>query len=153
MKRFWDKVDIKGEDDCWYWLGGKGSKYCEYGMFWNSEKGRMEGAHRVAYRLTYGEFDNSYLVCHRCNHPGCCNPNHLYLGDKGSNATDCKGNIGRNSRWSKEELLLIRKLHSEGKKQVEIGNMFKVNQSTISDILRDPDYPYIGMNRYELTHT
>ena len=152
MKRFWAKVDIRDKDDCWEWKAGKGGKYSEYGMFWNSSLGRMENAHRMSYRLTYGEILSTDIICHKCDNPGCVNPNHLYLGDKCSNAADCKGNIGRISRWYEGELWLIRRIYSRGIKQHIISRMFKVNQSTISDILKDLNYPYKGMNRYALNH-
>lgn len=147
MKRFWSKVDIKNDDECWEWKAAKYGKYAGYGYFWLDD--RMQRAHRVAYKLTYGDFDESKLICHKCDNPGCCNPKHLYIGDKGTNATDCKGKIGRLPRWYEGELWLIRHLHNKGIIQKDIGRMFRVNQSTISDILNDSNYPSKTINRYE----
>lgn len=44
--------------------------------------------HREVYRLTFGEFDPSLLVCHTCDNPPCCNPMHLFLGTDKTNAED-----------------------------------------------------------------
>lgn len=151
MKRFWNKVEIKSEDECWPWKAGRANKLDtkdgNYGMFWNKNKSRMENAHRVAYRLTYGEFDENKLVCHRCDNPPCCNPKHLYLGDKGTNAADCVGLTGRQSRWHECDLILIRLMHLKGFTQRVIADLYKVNQSTISDILKDREYPSVETKR------
>ncbi len=147
MKRFWDKVDIKGKDECWEWKAGKSRSY---GMFLNKETGKVETAHRFSYRLTYGKIEKGKLICHKCDNRGCVNPNHLYQGDKGTNAADCKGRTGRVSRWYKGELWLIRHLHSKEIAQGAIAKMFKVSSTIISRIVKDPNYSYKGMNRYQL---
>ena len=46
------------------------------------------GAHRAAYEATYGKFDNSLFVLHRCDIPSCVNPDHLFLGTSADNHRD-----------------------------------------------------------------
>ena len=75
IKRFWTKVDKKGEDDCWPWLGthNKGG----YGLFW-PERRTTKGAHVYSYELHKGagvEYPND--VHHTCVNPDCVNPKHL----------------------------------------------------------------------------
>jgi hypothetical protein len=71
-ERFWSKVDQGAPDECWPWtacriLNG-------YGHFrWG---GKMTGAHRVAYELTYGS-PGVLEVDHTCHNRSCCNPAHL----------------------------------------------------------------------------
>jgi hypothetical protein len=48
-ERFWEKVDIEGEDDCWEWTRYKQSR--GYGEFWLSEEKPHKLAHRQAYEL------------------------------------------------------------------------------------------------------
>jgi hypothetical protein len=49
-QRFWEKVDIRGVDECWNWLAGKFDD--GYGEFRLND--HMRRAHRVAWFLTYG---------------------------------------------------------------------------------------------------
>ena len=74
--RFWSKVHID-EHGCWEWQAGRHRQ--GYGEIYVD--GKMMLAHRVAYWSTYGllgfgewpEWD----VCHICDNPPCCRPDHL----------------------------------------------------------------------------
>ncbi len=81
--RFWEKVIVKSDDECWPWkaFANKG-----YGRF--KLDGSQKQAHRVAYLLTFGAFDKSLLVCHKCDNGLCCNPDHLFLGTPSDNNRD-----------------------------------------------------------------
>lgn len=67
-------------DGCWEWQGRRSEK--GYGQF--KAKG---GAHRHAWRLTYGE-PGAMFVCHRCDNPPCVRPDHLFLGTALDNNRD-----------------------------------------------------------------
>lgn len=51
-KRFWNKVQIGQEAECWDWKAARQSK--GYGSF-GIARGRTALAHRVAYRLEKGD--------------------------------------------------------------------------------------------------
>ena len=77
-------VAVGSPDECWPWMnctdeGG-------YGMFKLGGAVRT-AAHRLAYALDRGEPGKAH-VCHHCDNPGCCNPNHLFLGTAKTNAQD-----------------------------------------------------------------
>ena len=83
--KFWSRVDIGTTDTCWPWTRGRFPD--GYGAFWLN--GQNIGAHRVAYSLSTGIRPAPGLqVCHRCDNPTCCNPDHLFIGTAKDNFLD-----------------------------------------------------------------
>lgn len=80
--RFWSKVSIG--DGCWEWQVSCNESRGGYGQF--NTKGRVEKAHRVAYREWYGE--DADVCCHHCDNPKCVRPSHLYSGTHKTNNQD-----------------------------------------------------------------
>jgi hypothetical protein len=101
--RFWPKVQILGENDCWNWIasanprfgyGQIGCRYRELGM--EDDRRTMARSHRVAWFLRNGAIPNGLMVLHRCDNVRCCNPTHLFLGTQKDNMQDAlsKGRHG-----------------------------------------------------------
>lgn len=109
QRRFWEKVDRKGPNDCWLWTAAKFKKtdrQMGYGRFDGS--GPFTYAHRSAWILTNGPIPDGKLVMHTCDVPLCCNPAHLKLGTHEDNMRDmhAKGRymMGRRGRELVSEL-------------------------------------------------
>lgn len=82
---FWAKVDKRGPDECWPWIGyvrpSSGHGFTSY-------KSKCVHASRKAWILTHGWPGVNLSVLHRCDNCLCCNPAHMYLGTRADNMID-----------------------------------------------------------------
>lgn len=83
-ERFWQNVGIDDSDRCWLWHGSKNN--AGYGSIGFRKKSIM--AHRLSWRLHFGNIPAGQVVMHKCDNPGCVNPDHLQLGTYRDNARD-----------------------------------------------------------------
>lgn len=73
------EAKITRTPECWEWAASrlKANGYGQFSVKQPDGKWRPVVAHRVAYELYYGPIPNGLLIRHRCNNPGCVNPDHL----------------------------------------------------------------------------
>lgn len=145
--KFWSLVDRRGADECWNWMSPSAYEG-GYGSF--SYKGKSQRANRLAWQFTYGEIPGGMFVCHQCDNPPCCNPNHLFLGTTQENSKDkttkgrakgsnLKGVKNGRSKLTESEVIEIRNLHYivPGR---ELAKRFGVCYTTIKDIFAERKY-------------
>lgn len=93
---FLAQVAVGDPDECWEWQGSRSN--LGYGAVAVRGTGYgPTGAHRVAYGIANGGIPDGMYVCHSCDNPPCCNPNHLFVGTHRDNMRDMDEK-GR-SRW------------------------------------------------------
>lgn len=137
---------IEKTDSCWLWTGSKKGK--GYGSFYvgPTQKDRMV-AHRYAYQQFVGPIPEGLFVCHHCDNPACCNPEHLFVGTHSDNMKDMAAK-GRHhglptakgkkfaAKLNPEKVAEIRSLHARGASYGELSEKFGVTSQNIGCICR-----------------
>lgn len=80
-KRFWEQINIKGEDECWPWVGSTRRDNTESLAYFPSpfHAGKTQSAPRVAFWLSRG-YTGKYKVFNKPTCQAfCCNPRHLNI--------------------------------------------------------------------------
>ena len=98
-ERFSEKVDKRGDDECWEWMGS-----CHqggYGVLTSGPRHAVKRfkAHRIAWELQYGSILDGLLVRHLCRNRLCVNYMHLALGTARENRED-RQKHGEDGGWS-----------------------------------------------------
>lgn len=150
--RFWSKVDIRSDEECWNFTGAINSD--GYGKFWLNNKEIK--AHRLAWELHYDyKVPKGKIILHHCDNPSCCNHRHLYCGTHADNMNDmyAKGRgakkIYGHAKLSAKEIIMIRELkeyiidNSIKNKYTRknVAKLFKVSEKTIWAIWKSKVYP------------
>jgi hypothetical protein len=144
--RFWMYVDRGEGGECWEWEGQR--HYLQgHGRFKFDED--YYYAHRVAYRLEYGEIGGQ--INHSCENPPCVNPNHLYDGSQQENMEDASESDSFNplrgedvevSKLTESQVVEMRERYAAGETQTELAADYPVNQARVSRIVRGEAWPH-----------
>jgi hypothetical protein len=151
LLKFWAKINIKNNDDCWNWLGYLNSGYGVIGY-----EGKDYKAHRIAYMITYQieNLPSNIFCCHVCDNRKCCNPNHIFLGTSADNVHDME-NKGRSkhpngskngmAKISEENALEIRRLYATGQYNFsQLSKLYPINDWMIASIIYGKNWKNIG---------
>lgn len=103
---------------------------------------------RVAYRIWFGEFEQSLEVMHRCDNPACFNPDHLRLGTHLDNMSDMSqkgrsykggfsGETNGRAKLTWEKVETIRNLRKSGEFPTSIARQFGVSVGIVKGILNN----------------
>ena len=124
----------------------------KYPKIWDPKTEKYWLEHRLAYTKAKGPIPSKMFVCHSCDTPRCVNPNHLFLGTHQDNMTDKvlknrqykpKGIKNTNAKLTDADVLEIKKLKGT-RTQQSIADDYGVNQSIISDILRNKTWQHLN---------
>jgi hypothetical protein len=89
VERFWKRVDARGDDECWDWIGATDTS--GYGMVRvpgpRTSNKRVRSS-RFAWEIANGPIPDGLHVLHSCDNTRCCNIRHLRLGTAADNTRD-----------------------------------------------------------------
>jgi|SRR5688572_12669514 len=137
VDRFWEKVDVRGPDECWEWRAASLSG--GYGSFGYGGGGkiRARGAHRFSFAI-HNLFHSTKLIRHDCDNPPCVNPAHLREGSVADNSADMvsRGRSLHGERHHKailnDELVLsIRARFRAGESTLSISEEIGISRATV----------------------
>lgn len=142
-ENFWRRIDRQSTPrGCWPWIGFRDRKgYGKVGLGKRHFK-----AHRLAYLLAGGQIPDGILVCHKCDNPACCNPDHLFLGTNADNARDmaqkgraAKGESNAKHRLTDAQVAEIRAMSAQAKWgwTRAVAKQYGVSHQSISDIINN----------------
>lgn len=151
--RLWAKVIKAPDNGCWLWQGGRAEG--GYGRF--IVNGRPTYTHRFVYELTFGPIPEGLSVCHHCDNPPCCRPDHLFLGSQADNAADMwakgrgyvatpivhRGEAHYRARLSDTKVRYIREQHAMGKSYTELAATLDVSRATVTDACQGKTWKHI----------
>lgn len=141
LERLFSFVKIDPITRCWLWEGA--TDEAGYGFF------NRDRAHRFVFNAAVGPIPDGSHVLHRCDTPPCCNPFHLFLGNKQDNWDDmrlkgrenhARGEAVGNARLTEAEVLAIR---LDPRFQHEIASDYQIAQTTVSAIKRGKNWRHL----------
>lgn len=144
---FLSRINPRSISGCHIWQGAVQAD--GYGIITFQSKFWL--SHRLAWTLAYGAIPSGMCVCHKCDTPACCNPQHLFLGTHAENMADMKqkgrrlkinsGDKNGRAKVSAETVAEIRALYSSGGwRQVDLASKFGLSQGAVSAITRNKSW-------------
>ncbi len=160
VDRFWSKVDrTPGQGpngECWEWTASRNKG--GYGQMMMSDN-RPHLSNRLAYRISRGEDVAPLFALHTCDNRPCCNPDHIYRGNKKQNSNDMMGrNRGKgqlmsdgvrgesntNAKFTEYDVMEIRRAYAAKEmNQYELAARYNVTRPAIGYIVRRRNWSHV----------
>jgi len=141
-ERIWPRTDRAS--NCWEWRGARTK--AGYGVIKLGPRHSPNlYVHRLVFEAFNGRIPDGAYICHRCDNPRCCRPEHLFLGDARINNQDAAskgrtkgphltGETNPSAKLTAADVAEVRHLLHQGATGVELAARFGVSKSTISNI-------------------
>lgn len=153
-ERFWSFVNKNGPvpnhcpnlGNCWVWKG-----HCRnfgHGTFWANKQ--KTSPHRYSYTLHNGPIPSGLGVLHKCDTPGCCRPDHLFLGDQSANMQDAaskgrttQGTKNSRAKLTEDQVREIRQLVASGERRESVATKFGLSKNAVTPIVNGTGWKHV----------
>ena len=160
-ERLREEIRVPALGPCWICtLANDKDGYCRF-----RRQGKSLMVHRAVWELVNGPIPDGKCVCHSCDSPPCCNPDHLWLGSHTDNMRDMQAK-GRAADWVAVRACLdrvlrqrgvrggaakltdarvreIRALSAEGVCNADLAARYGVRKNTISTIIHRKSWAWV----------
>ena len=135
MDRFFSRF-VQLANGCWQWRSHTDKD--GYGLL--PGNGRATRAHRLSYEIHNGKILDGLIICHRCDNPGCVNPDHLFVGTQKDNAQDAlkkrRHYVGEKNGRSKLTKEIVKEILHSSLSSQQLADKFGVTKRTINNAKR-----------------
>jgi hypothetical protein len=164
-EKFWSRVNKT--DTCWVWTAGKSNKYGDY--YFNGKHFRV---HRLVWESIHGPIPEKMVICHKCDNPPCCNPDHLFMGTQKDNVQDalkkgkynytanknphlrnrvysgtienaCCGERSPLAKLKESDVRIIRELAAQGHSSWVLAKRYNVDPSAIRQVVKRQTWKHV----------
>lgn len=143
---FLSKID-KPAIGCWVYRGH--ITKAGYGAYRTPTANKL--AHRMMWEIMNGPIPKGMCVCHSCDNPPCCRPDHLWLGTQPENVKDMwskgrgrpgtrRGELCNTAKLSASDILNIR---LSNKKASELAAIYSVSSVQIRNIQQRKQWRHV----------
>ncbi len=149
VERFWQKVERRGDAECWPWCGAKvASGRGQVHISWSGGKNVRRYAPVVCWELTnHRAVPAGCVVSHSCDNPNCVNPSHLRAVPQAENIRDSvrKGryNAYGIQKLNATQVREIRTRLAAGEAQRTIAASFNIARNTVSGIATGANWAHL----------
>lgn len=150
--RYWAMVDKEGPvvrpelGRCWEWTGAK--KEQGYGVMGRgSRKDGLIRATHVSWEIHNGPIPDGMWLLHRCDHPPCSNPGHLFLGTQQENCDDMvakRRHAHGETSYAKLTTEQVKEIAASVGPETNVAAAYGISRSMVGYIRRGERWRHLG---------